>query len=421
MSFARSARTRVLPVPHIPDGLTITPATKVRQGPQGTGAIMPDKGKVERPFRYIRQDFFLGRTFRNLDDLNAQLDEWLASVANVRVHATTRRVVAEAFAEEQPKLQDLPSLPFGSVLTVERRITHEGMVSVGGNLYSVPDATRKRVVEVQNHPRRCGSSRTAGRSPAIRCSKAATSAAPIRCIASPVVRCDRRRVRRRPRAAGRSPPLAFYDAVGRRLAGGRGARDRQMLDRIRTSLVGLRMPRALEALDHTLRRLERGELSALEAIDGLLAEELPIRETPPHRRRCVMRAAQSAVKTLAGFDFSFQPSLDRNRILALAELDFVDRAEVLHFLGPPGTGKSHLATALGVDAVKAGKAVYFCTLADMIASLAKAEREGACANASAATAAPRCSSSTRSATSRSSPAAPTSSSSSSTPATRRAR
>ena len=43
------------------------------------------KGKVERPFRYIRQDFFLGRTFRNLDDLNAQLADWLATVANVRV------------------------------------------------------------------------------------------------------------------------------------------------------------------------------------------------------------------------------------------------------------------------------------------------------------------------------------------------
>ncbi|HUH48821.1 MAG TPA: IS21 family transposase [Mycoplana sp.] len=106
------------------------------------------KGKVERPFRYIRQDFFLGRTFRNLDDLTAQLVDWLATVANVRVHATTRRVVAEAFAEERSKLQELPALPFGSVLKLERRVSHEGMVSVGGNLYSVPDATRKRVVDV---------------------------------------------------------------------------------------------------------------------------------------------------------------------------------------------------------------------------------------------------------------------------------
>jgi DNA replication protein DnaC len=82
------------------------------------------------------------------------------------------------------------------------------------------------------------------------------------------------------------------------------------------------------------------------------------------------------VKTLAGFDFSFQPSLDRNRILALAQLDFIERYEVIHFLGPPGTGKSHLATALGVEAVKAGHSVYFASLADIVSVLAKAEREG---------------------------------------------
>jgi len=106
------------------------------------------KGKVERPYRYIREDFFLARSFRNLDDLNAQLQHWLDTVANPRVHATTQRVVNEAFAEEKPHLKTLPLLPFRSVLKLERRVSHEGMVSVGGNLYSVPDATRKRIVEV---------------------------------------------------------------------------------------------------------------------------------------------------------------------------------------------------------------------------------------------------------------------------------
>ena len=106
------------------------------------------KGKVERPFRYIREDFFLAREFRNLDDLNAQLQDWLDTVANVRVHGTTQRVVAEAFAEEKPALRPLPGVPFRAVLKLERRVSHEGLVSVGGNLYSVPDCTRKRVVEV---------------------------------------------------------------------------------------------------------------------------------------------------------------------------------------------------------------------------------------------------------------------------------
>ena len=57
-------------------------------------------------------------------------------------------------------------------------------------------------------------------------------------------------------------------------------------------------------------------------------------------------------------------------------MTFIDRAEVVHLLGPPGTGKSHLAIALAVEAVKAGRSVAFSTLADLIASLAKAEREG---------------------------------------------
>jgi DNA replication protein DnaC len=148
-----------------------------------------------------------------------------------------------------------------------------------------------------------------------------------------------------------------------------------MLDRIRHDLVGLKMPRALEGLDHIVRRLEQGEIGALEAIDVLLAEELTLRENS--RIKTALRMGRlGTIKTLAGFDFSFQPSLDRDRILTLAQLGFVARGEVVHFLGPPGTGKSHLATALGVEAVKVGRSVYFCTLADLLGQLARAEREG---------------------------------------------
>jgi transposase len=106
------------------------------------------KGKVERPFRYVREDFFLARSFRDLEDLNAQLRHWLDTVANPRVHATTKRVVNEAFAEEKPALRPPPLAPYRAVLKLERRVSHEGMVSVGGNLYSVPDTTRRRVLEV---------------------------------------------------------------------------------------------------------------------------------------------------------------------------------------------------------------------------------------------------------------------------------
>ena len=147
-----------------------------------------------------------------------------------------------------------------------------------------------------------------------------------------------------------------------------------VVDRIKATLVGLRMPRALEIVDAIVRRLERGEVSALEAIDAMLAEELTLRESRRIKTSLVM-ARLSTLKTLAGFDFAFQPSLDRNRILALAELKFIDHSEVVHLIGPPGTGKSHLSIALGVEAVKAGRSVHFITLADLVGALAKAERE----------------------------------------------
>jgi len=147
------------------------------------------------------------------------------------------------------------------------------------------------------------------------------------------------------------------------------------IDRIRSNLVGLRMPRALETLDHVVQQLERGQISAIEAIDLLLAEEITIRES--RRIKAALQMARLAtIKTLSAFDFSFQPSLDRNRVLTLAQLDFIDRHEVVHFIGQSGTGKSHLAAALGVEAVRAGRSVYFSPLADIIDSLAKADREG---------------------------------------------
>ena len=90
------------------------------------------------------------------------------------------------------------------------------------------------------------------------------------------------------------------------------------------------MPRALEALDQIVHRLEHGEVGALEAIDMLLSEELTLRENS--RIKTALRMGRlGTIKTLAGFDFSFQPSLDR--ILTLAQLGFIERCDAIHFLG----------------------------------------------------------------------------------------
>ncbi len=182
------------------------------------------KGKVERPYRYVREDFFLGRNFRNLGDLNAQFREWLDQVANLRVHATTRRIVAEHFAEERPSLRPLPAGPFQAVLRLQRRITRDGMISLDGNLYSVPNATRRRVVEVHStagEVRILEGGQLIAVHPALDGRGQRRIAAGHRTLPPPANSQTPRRgppVIPRPGEVVVARDLAFYDAVGRRLA-----------------------------------------------------------------------------------------------------------------------------------------------------------------------------------------------------------
>jgi DNA replication protein DnaC len=72
-----------------------------------------------------------------------------------------------------------------------------------------------------------------------------------------------------------------------------------------------------------------------------------------------MRSARlPAVKTLADFDFTFQPSVKREQLESLHTLSFLDRRENVVFLGPPGVGKTHLASSLAVAAAESGRRVY---------------------------------------------------------------
>ena len=148
-----------------------------------------------------------------------------------------------------------------------------------------------------------------------------------------------------------------------------------VLDRIKRTLVGLKMPRALEMIDATVRQLEQGELSLLEAIEGLLAEEFSIRENRRVKTALVM-ARLSTIKTLAGFDFTFSRRSTATASWLSPSSIFVDRHEVVHLLGalghrqeppcdrPRGRGGQGRAQRLLV------------TLADLVAALAQAEREG---------------------------------------------
>lgn len=146
-------------------------------------------------------------------------------------------------------------------------------------------------------------------------------------------------------------------------------------ERISAQLVDLKMPGSLEALDEVLRGVDSGGVSGSEAIETLLGAQIALRNN--RRLEAAMRSSRlPAVKTLEEFDFTFQPSLRREQIDSLHELDFVRRKENVVFLGPPGVGKTHLAISLAIRAAERGRRVYYGSLRDLVESLEAAERKG---------------------------------------------
>jgi hypothetical protein len=96
------------------------------------------RGKVKRPFFYLEEDFLRARTFAAWDDLRSQVRQWLDTVANVRVHGTTRRRVDEAYAEERPCLIALPPVDYPAERRETRTVQKDGLVPIDGIYYPAP-------------------------------------------------------------------------------------------------------------------------------------------------------------------------------------------------------------------------------------------------------------------------------------------
>lgn len=147
-----------------------------------------------------------------------------------------------------------------------------------------------------------------------------------------------------------------------------------MMDRIRENLLALKMKHTLETLDNYLERAVKDDLNIVEVLDHIFAEE-----SLQKRKRAIETQIQTSgfpmKKELKDFDFSFQPSIDKRQIDELATMRFLENAENIVFLGPPGVGKTHLATALGLAAAGHRRSTYYINCHALIEQLKKAHYE----------------------------------------------
>jgi DNA replication protein DnaC len=137
----------------------------------------------------------------------------------------------------------------------------------------------------------------------------------------------------------------------------------------------LKAPAAARALPKLADRARAEEWSYEKFAQALLSTEVSAREAHGGEGR-IRSARFPARKTLEEFDFTFQRSVKKTVIEHLGQLDFLHAKENVILLGPPGTGKTHLAIALGIRACLAGQRVIFKTATEWVALLADQQRHG---------------------------------------------
>ena len=134
---------------------------------------------------------------------------------------------------------------------------------------------------------------------------------------------------------------------------------------IQTALRQLRLSGMLESLDVRLQEAAGHGLTHAEFLELILQDELLVRKNRQMQRH--LKAAQfREIKTLEDFDWQFNPSVKKKHIFELATCQFIHQNKDVLLLGPPGTGKSHLAQAIGYQAIKAGLLVLYRSIFDVV-------------------------------------------------------
>ncbi len=145
--------------------------------------------------------------------------------------------------------------------------------------------------------------------------------------------------------------------------------------RMLNALDELRLPEVRAGIDGAIDAINSGARDVVDALYSLFSKE--VAERQKRVDLAMVKVSHFPFhKTFEDYDFSFQPQLNREEILDLRNLRFVKSAENVVFLGTPGTGKTHLAVSIGIEAAKGRLRTYFATCNDLIADLRRSAEEG---------------------------------------------
>ena len=144
-----------------------------------------------------------------------------------------------------------------------------------------------------------------------------------------------------------------------------------MYNQLMNNLTELKLYKTKELLEYYSKAVTEGDKTFTEALDEIMVQEMKLREERA-MNACVKTANFPFLKTENDFDFSFQPSVNKAQIRELLTLGFLERNENIIFVGTPGTGKTHLATAIGIKAARLRTSTYFITFQELITQLKSA-------------------------------------------------